>query len=49
MKLQELLGEELYSQVQAKLDEVNSKEPDKLQDVRYARPVRGGIHLQGEI
>lgn len=36
MKLQELLGEELYSQVQAKLDEVNSKEPDKLKHVRYA-------------
>ena len=36
MKLQELLGEELYSQVQAKLDEVNGKEPDKLKHVRYA-------------
>lgn len=36
MKLQDLLGEDLYSQVQAKLDEINGKEPDKLKHVRYA-------------
>jgi len=36
MKLDELLGKELYDQVQAKIDEVNSKEPDKLKHVRYA-------------
>lgn len=36
MKLEELLGEELYGQVKAKLDEVNGKEPDKLKHVRYA-------------
>ena len=36
MTLQELLGEELFSQVQAKLDEVNAKETDKLKHVRYA-------------
>lgn len=36
MKLEELLGAELYAQVQAKLDEVNGKEPDKLKHVRYA-------------
>lgn len=36
MKLEELLGEELYAQVQAKLDEVNGNEPDKLKHVRYA-------------
>lgn len=36
MKLQELLGEELYSQVQKKLDEVNGNQPDKLKHVRYA-------------
>ena len=36
MTLQELLGEELFSQVQAKLDEVNAKEMDKLKHVRYA-------------
>ena len=36
MKLEELLGADLYAQVKAKLDEVNSKEPDKLKHVRYA-------------
>lgn len=36
MKLEDLLGKELYAQVQAKLDEVNAKEPDKLKHVRYA-------------
>lgn len=36
MKLEELLGEELYAQVKAKLDEVNGKEPDKQKHVRYA-------------
>lgn len=36
MTLQELLGEELFSQVQAKLDEVNGKETDKLKHIRYA-------------
>lgn len=36
MKLEELLGAELYSQVKAKLDEVNGNEPDKLKHVRYA-------------
>lgn len=29
MKLEDLLGEELYSQVQAKLDEVNGKTLDE--------------------
>lgn len=36
MKLEELLGAELYAQVQARLDEVNGNEPDKLKHVRYA-------------
>lgn len=36
MKLDELLGTELYAQVQARLDEVNGKEPDKLKHIRYA-------------
>lgn len=36
MKLEELLGEELYAQVKAKLDEANAKEPDKLKHIRYA-------------
>lgn len=35
MKLEELLGAELYAQVNAKLDEVNSKETDKQKRVRY--------------
>lgn len=36
MKLEELLGNELYAQVKEKLDAVNEKEPDKLKHVRYA-------------
>lgn len=36
MKLDELLGADLYAQVKAKLDEKNSNEPDKLKHVRYA-------------
>ena len=36
MTLQELLGEELFQQVQARLDEVNANEPDKLKHVRFA-------------
>ena len=36
MTLQELLGEELFQQVQAKLDEVNANESDKLKHVRFA-------------
>lgn len=36
MELRELLGEELFSQVDAKIQEHNSGEPDKLKHVRYA-------------
>lgn len=36
MKLEELLGAELYAQVQARLDEVNKDQPDKLKHVRFA-------------
>lgn len=36
MTLQELLGEELYAQVQAKIDEKNAGIEDKLQHIRYA-------------
>ena len=36
MELKELLGEELYKQVQATIDEKNSTETDKLKHVRYA-------------
>lgn len=35
MKLEELLGEELFKQVKEKLDAANSKEPDKLKHIRY--------------
>lgn len=35
MTLQELLGDELYAQVKAKLDEVNAKETDQEKHVRY--------------
>ena len=35
MELKELLGEELYKQIQAKIDEKNSTEADKLKHVRY--------------
>lgn len=35
MKLEELLGEELYKQVQEKLDAANAKETDKLKHIRY--------------
>lgn len=36
MKLEEVLGSELYEQVKAKIDEVNSKEADEHKHVRYA-------------
>ena len=36
MKLEELLGEDLYKQVQAKIDEHNEKEQDKQKHVKYA-------------
>lgn len=36
MKLEELLGEELYKQVQAKIVEKNAGIEDKLQHIRYA-------------
>lgn len=36
MKLEELLGEELYKQVQSKIEEHNAKETDKLKHVKYA-------------
>ena len=35
MKLEDLLGADLYAQVKAKLDKVNAKEPDELKHVRY--------------
>ena len=36
MELKDLLGEELYSQVDAKIQEHNGNEPDKLKHVRFA-------------
>lgn len=36
MKLEELLGEELYAKVQEKLDAANANETDKLKHIRYA-------------
>lgn len=36
MKLEELLGEELYTQVKDKIDAANAKETDKLKHIRYA-------------
>lgn len=48
MKLEDLLGAELYAQVQAKLDEVNGKEPDKLKHVRYADLSEGDYVAKGK-
>ena len=48
MTLQELLGEELYQQVQAKLDAVNANEPDKLKHVRYADLSEGNYVGKGK-
>lgn len=36
MELKELLGEELFAQVDAKIQEHNNGEPDKLKHIRYA-------------
>lgn len=36
MKLEELLGEELYTEVKDKIDSANAKETDKLKHIRYA-------------
>lgn len=47
MKLDELLGEELFNQVKAKMDEVNGKEPDKLKHVRYEDLSEGNYVLKG--
>ncbi len=42
MTLQELLGDDLYGQVQAKIDEKNAGETDKLKHIRYADLSEGG-------
>lgn len=46
MELRELLGEELFSQVDTKIQEHNSKEADKLKHVRYADLSEGGYVSQ---
>lgn len=48
MELKELLGEELYKQVQAKIDEKNSTETDIAQACKIHRSVRGQVRQQGE-
>lgn len=48
MKLEELLGADLYAQVKAKLDETNAKEPDKLKHVRYADLSEGEYVSKGK-
>ena len=48
MKLEELLGADLYAQVKAKLDEANAKEPDKLKHVRYADLSEGEYVSKGK-
>lgn len=48
MELEELLGEELYAKVKARMDEVNSKEPDKLKHVRYADLSSGNYVSKGK-
>ena len=42
MKLEDLLGEELFKQVQAKIDEANEGQEDKLKHIRYADLSEGG-------
>ena len=48
MKLEELLGADLYAQVKAKLDEVNANEPDKLKHIRYADLSEGEYVSKGK-
>ena len=42
MKLEELLGAELYAQVAAKIDEANAGETDKTKHIRFADLSEGG-------
>lgn len=48
MKLEELLGPELYAKVQEKLDAANANEPDKLKHIRYADLSEGNYINKGE-
>ena len=42
MTLKEVLGEELYTQVDAKINEVNAAQPDKTKHVRFVDLGEGG-------
>ena len=48
MKLEELLGEELYKQVKEKIDAANANEPDKLKHIRYADLSEGEYISKGK-
>lgn len=48
MKLEELLDEELYKQVQAKIDKANEGQEDKLKHIRYADLSEGGYVAKGK-
>lgn len=48
MKLEELLGAELYAQVKAKIDEVNAGQEDKVKHIRYADLSEGGYVGKGK-
>lgn len=42
MTLKEVLGEELFAQVEAKINEINANQPDKTKHVRFADLSEGG-------
>lgn len=48
MKLEELLGEELYKQVKEKIDAANANEPDKLKHIRYTDLSEGEYVSKGK-
>ena len=48
MKLEELLGEELYKQVEEKINAANANEPDKLKHIRYADLSEGEYVSKGK-
>lgn len=48
MKLEELLGEELYKQVEEKINAANANEPDKLKHIRYADLSEGECVSKGK-
>ena len=48
MKLEDLLGEDLFKQVQAKIDAANAGQEDKLKHIRYADLSEGGYVAKGK-